>query len=47
MINKDLEEDILSESGRGLNIISLYADEVKFGEDSIIMKKYYKKGDIK
>ena len=41
VINKDIEEDILSESGRGLNIISLYADEVKFGESGIVMKKYY------
>lgn len=41
VINNDLEEGILSESGRGLNIISLYADEVKFGENSISMKKYY------
>ena len=41
VINKDVEEDILSESGRGLNIISLYADEVKFGENGIVMKKYY------
>ena len=41
VINKDVEEDILSESGRGLNIISLYADEVKFGESGIVMKKYY------
>lgn len=41
VINKDVEEDILSESGRGLNIISLYADEVKFSDSSIIIKKYY------
>ena len=41
VINKDIEEDILSESGRGLNIISLYADEVKLGESGIVMKKYY------
>lgn len=41
VINKNVEEDILAESGRGLNIISLYADEVKFADSSIIMKKYY------
>lgn len=41
VINKDLGEEVLSESGRGLNIISLYADEVRFEGSSIIIKKYY------
>ncbi len=36
-INK---ENLLNESGRGLYIISSYADEVKFKGNSIIMEKY-------
>lgn len=34
------ENDILSESGRGLYLISCYTDEVEFKDSSIIMKKY-------
>jgi serine/threonine-protein kinase RsbW len=34
------EEDILSESGRGLLIINSYSDLVEFKGNSIIMKKY-------
>ncbi|WP_294376422.1 ATP-binding protein [uncultured Clostridium sp.] len=44
--NKDFEidtdidnSDFLSESGRGLFIISSYADEVEFKENTLIMKK--------
>lgn len=33
------EDSILEESGRGLYIINSYADEVKFVDNSIIMKK--------
>lgn len=38
-INKNIEKNMFKESGRGLYIISSYADEVKFEDDSIIMKK--------
>lgn len=34
------EYDILSESGRGLQIINCYSDSVEFNGNSIIMKKY-------
>lgn len=34
------QDNILDESGRGLYIINSYADEVKFIENSIIIKKY-------
>ncbi|MDP4178213.1 MAG: ATP-binding protein, partial [Bacillota bacterium] len=37
------ENDILKESGRGIYLINCYADEVKFKENSIIMKKYIDK----
>lgn len=42
-INKNIGEDVLRENGRGLYIISSYADEVRFEEDSIIMKVYCKR----
>ena len=39
--NKEINEDnILEECGRGLYIISSYADEMKFEGNSIIIKKY-------
>ena len=39
---KEINEDnILDECGRGLYIISCYADEMKFKGNSIIMKKVY------
>ena len=39
--NKEInEDDILEESGRGLYIISSYADEMEFEGNSIIIKKY-------
>ncbi len=38
-IKKDIDCDILSESGRGLFIISAYTDEVMFKDNEIIMKK--------
>lgn len=34
------EESILNESGRGLFLINCYADEVKYVDNSIIVKKY-------
>lgn len=34
------EDSILDESGRGLYIINVYADEVKFIDNSIIIKKH-------
>ena len=33
-------DDILAESGRGLQIINYYSDSVEFKGNSIIMKKY-------
>lgn len=40
VLKKEIDEDsILKESGRGLNIISIYTDEVKFEDNSIVMKK--------
>lgn len=33
-------DDILAESGRGLQIINCYSDSVEFKGNSIIMKKY-------
>jgi serine/threonine-protein kinase RsbW len=33
-------DDILAESGRGLQIINCYSDSVEFEGNSIIMKKY-------
>jgi serine/threonine-protein kinase RsbW len=38
--NEINENNILDESGRGLYIINSYADEVKFINNSIIVKKY-------
>lgn len=39
-LNKYIDENsILEESGRGLFIISAYADEVKFEDNCIVMKK--------
>ena len=39
--HKEINEDnILKECGRGLYIISSYADEMKFEGNSIIIKKY-------
>lgn len=34
------QNNILSESGRGLFIINCYADEVNYIDNSIIVKKY-------
>lgn len=34
------EKNILDESGRGLFLINCYADEVKYVDNSIIVKKY-------
>lgn len=41
LVNYNYEEDdILSESGRGLFIINCYSDSVEFKGNSIIIKKY-------
>lgn len=39
-LKREINEDfLLEESGRGLYIISIYTDEVKFEDNSIVMKK--------